>query len=71
MVDRNECVACLTCVRMCPYAVPYIDKEGVATIEAAMCRGCGVCAAECPRRAIDIQHNTMYQTIPKIEALLV
>jgi heterodisulfide reductase subunit A len=71
VVDRDECVACLTCVRTCPYGVPYIDKEGVATIEAAMCRGCGVCAAECPRRAIDIQHNAMYQTLPKIEALLV
>jgi heterodisulfide reductase subunit A-like polyferredoxin len=71
VVNRDECIACLTCVRMCPYGVPYIDKEGVATIEAAMCRGCGVCAAECPRRAIELQHNAMEQILPKIEALLV
>jgi heterodisulfide reductase subunit A-like polyferredoxin len=51
--------------------VPYIDKEGVATIEAAMCRGCGVCAAECPDKAIELQHNAMEQILPKIEALLV
>jgi len=71
VVDRDKCVACLTCVRVCPYGVPYIDKEGIATIEAAMCRGCGVCAAECPDKAIELQHNSMDQILPKIEALLV
>ena len=69
-VDRDKCKACLTCVRVCPYGVPYINREGVAEIEVAECRGCGICAAECPRRAITLLHYREEQVVAKSEALL-
>jgi len=69
-VDPAKCTACLTCVRTCPYAVPYINTKGVAEIEVAKCRGCGICAAECPRKAIKLFHCTEEQMEAKIEALL-
>jgi heterodisulfide reductase subunit A len=50
--------------------VPYISKKGVAEIEVAKCRGCGVCAAECPRKAIKLFHYKETQIEAKIEALL-
>jgi len=51
-VERDQCVACLTCVRICPWQVPQIDPQGVASINAKTCRACGICVGECPARAI-------------------
>jgi len=51
-VERDKCVACLTCVRVCPWDIPVIDAAGVADINVRECRGCGICAEECPARAI-------------------
>ncbi len=70
VVDPEKCAACLTCVRTCPYDVPRINAEGVAEIETAMCHGCGVCAAECPAKAIQLMHYTDAQVIAKSRALL-
>jgi homotetrameric NADPH-dependent glutamate synthase len=70
-VDEDKCKACLTCVRVCPYNVPYINEEGVAVIEVAKCRGCGICAAECPREAIQLLNYKKEQVIVKSQALLI
>jgi heterodisulfide reductase subunit A-like polyferredoxin len=69
VVDQERCVACLTCVRSCPFHVPSINGDGVAEIEAAACRGCGICAAACPRKAIHLQHYADDQVEAKICAL--
>jgi heterodisulfide reductase subunit A-like polyferredoxin len=69
VVDAEKCAACLTCVRVCPYNVPVINKEGVAEIEAAMCHGCGVCASECPGKAIKLQHFTDEQIMAKCDVI--
>jgi heterodisulfide reductase subunit A len=36
--------------------VPVITDESTAYIEEALCRGCGLCASECPGKAIELQH---------------
>jgi heterodisulfide reductase subunit A-like polyferredoxin len=69
VVDPDKCAACLTCVRTCPYDVPAINTEGVAEIEAAMCHGCGICASECPAKAIQLMHYKDSQIIAKTKAL--
>ena len=69
MVDADKCAACLTCVRTCPYNVPQINAEGVAEIEVAMCHGCGICASECPAKAIQLMHYKDAQVIAKTKAL--
>lgn len=69
VVDQERCVACLTCVRECPYEVPVISEEGVAYIEPAACQGCGMCASVCPRRAIELQHYKDGQMIAKCLAV--
>ena len=70
VVDPDLCAVCLTCVRTCPYGVPYIGEEGAAVIDPAGCRGCGACVAECPGKAISLQHFTDRQLIAKCDALL-
>ncbi|MBC7338679.1 MAG: FAD-dependent oxidoreductase [Firmicutes bacterium] len=53
-VTEEKCAACLTCVRVCPYRVPFINQRNVAQIDPVQCRGCGTCAAECPGAAITL-----------------
>ena len=69
VVDAERCVACLTCVRTCPYGVPRINEEGVAHIDPAACHGCGNCASACPRKLIEVQHHTDAQILAKELAL--
>ena len=77
VVEPEKCTACLTCVRVCPYNVPLInpvlvgagDIIGAAEIAPAACRGCGICAGECPAKAIQLQHYRDEQVIAKAEAL--
>ena len=53
-VDTEHCVKCLTCVRSCPFGVPEFNTaEKVIEINEAICHGCGVCTAVCPRQAIN------------------
>lgn len=69
VADPDKCVACLTCVRVCPYDVPLINDDGVAEIEPAMCHGCGICASECPAKAIQMMHYKDSQLIAETRAL--
>jgi heterodisulfide reductase subunit A-like polyferredoxin len=77
-VDAEKCVACLTCVRICPYDVPQVRAEfngvggivGAAYIEPAQCHGCGICVSECPAKAIQLLHYRDAQVEAEIEALL-
>jgi heterodisulfide reductase subunit A len=52
-VNPEKCAVCCTCVRTCPFSVPFIDHEtGAAYIDPGLCQGCGMCVAECPGKAI-------------------
>ena len=42
---------------------------GAASIEAAVCQGCGICVAECPAQAIQLMHYTDTQMTAKVDAL--
>ena len=56
-VNPAECVACATCVKVCPYGAPIINALGKSEIQGAKCMGCGSCVAACPARAIALQHQ--------------
>jgi len=68
-VNPDLCAACMTCVRTCPYHVPFINEDGVSQIDPARCRGCGMCAAECPAQAITVHHNLDEQIEEKMYGL--
>lgn len=53
-VDPTHCAVCLTCVRACPYGVPFINDQHSAEINPALCQGCGICVAECPAKTISL-----------------
>ncbi len=68
-VDEGRCVACLTCVRACPYHVPQVGSKGVAEINPAACQGCGICTSACPRKAIQLGSYTDQELLAKVAAL--
>jgi heterodisulfide reductase subunit A-like polyferredoxin len=76
-VDTEKCVACLTCVRICPYDVPQIRVDfngvggivGAAYIESAQCHGCGICVSECPAKAIQLLRYRDTQVEAQIAAI--
>ncbi|MCP4998280.1 MAG: FAD-dependent oxidoreductase [Hyphomicrobiales bacterium] len=76
-VDNDKCVACLTCLRSCPFGAPRISDDlqsiggivGAAFIESALCQGCGLCTASCPAGAIELKHYTENQISAKLDAL--
>ncbi|MFC2071176.1 FAD-dependent oxidoreductase [Chloroflexota bacterium] len=49
---QDKCATCLTCLRVCPYHVPYLDASGAIRIPADQCQACGICVAECPAKAL-------------------
>lgn len=74
-VDPEKCVGCLTCTRVCPFAIPEIihreERAGVgglagaAYIDTAQCQGCGTCTGECPANAIQLANYTDDQIVLK------
>lgn len=53
--SETKCIGCLTCVRVCPYAAPDADQDGLTGIDPDKCQACGICFTQCPAKAIDLQ----------------
>jgi len=51
VVDRAKCVKCAQCWLYCPVQC-VVERPAWFDINLAICKGCGICATECPHRAI-------------------
>lgn len=55
VVDGDKCALCLTCIRLCPFRAMAVNaEEKQAECVPESCRHCGICAGECPNKAITL-----------------
>jgi heterodisulfide reductase subunit A len=70
--DPQKCVACLTCIRVCPHGsiqLVRIGSKEVAEISDLACYACGICAGICPAKAIQFQGHRDEEILAQIEAI--
>ena len=67
--NRDLCMSCLACFRMCPFESPYIDEEGKVSHNEVKCTGCGICAGICPAHAFQVNNFRDDQIIAMIDTL--
>jgi heterodisulfide reductase subunit A len=71
--DPQKCVACLTCIRVCPHrAIQLVradNSKEVAGISDLACYACGICAGICPAKAIRFQGYRDEEILAQIEAI--
>ena len=48
--DAERCTSCMLCWIYCPDAAIVAENGKVVGINYDYCKGCGICAAECPAR---------------------
>ena len=52
VVDKEKCNKCTLCYVFCPEGCIERDAEGYFEANLFYCKGCGICATECPKKAI-------------------
>ena len=57
-VDKNICVACGVCRKVCPRGAISIYRGCYAAVEAGKCVGCGLCAKACPAGCIETRERS-------------
>ena len=51
--DITKCTKCLVCTLYCPDgAIHWRPEKGDIEFDLDFCKGCGICANECPVKAI-------------------
>lgn len=54
VINNEKCIMCLFCWIYCPDgAITRLEKA--VEVDYYHCKGCGICANECPVKAIDMQ----------------
>jgi heterodisulfide reductase subunit A len=66
--NRNICMSCLACFRLCPFGSPFIDEDGKISHNEVLCTGCGICAGICPAKAFQVNSFRDDQIIAMIDA---
>lgn len=57
MSITDQCIRCLTCIRLCPHSAITMNAEPSRSnleFSTVRCLECGICVSECPRTALDL-----------------
>jgi pyruvate ferredoxin oxidoreductase delta subunit len=52
VVDKEKCINCLVCWMYCTDNSILVEKGEMKGIKLSHCKGCGICAHQCPKEAI-------------------
>jgi len=72
-VEESACIACGACIAACSYdAIHWKGKKAnrKAEVNAALCKGDGLCCSFCPTSAIVLRHYTNQEVFNQIDAAL-
>ena len=70
-IDPEICVGCQQCKKICMYsAIDYDSARGVCVVNEAVCKGCGLCAATCPNKAVTVKHFNNQEIFSELEGVL-
>lgn len=53
--NAEKCINCLRCWIMCPDSAIIVEEGKVVGIDYKHCKGCGICATECPPKVKAIE----------------
>ena len=53
--DKDKCISCLICWMFCPDSSIKVEDGKVVGIDYDHCKGCGICAEECPPKVHAIE----------------
>ncbi len=67
--NRDKCMSCLACFRVCPFDSPFIDEDGRISHNEVKCTGCGICAGICPAKAFQVNSFKDEQITAMIDSL--
>ena len=56
-VDKGKCTNCLTCWIYCPENSVLVENEKMTGFKYSHCKGCGICANQCPAKAITMREE--------------
>jgi 2-oxoacid:acceptor oxidoreductase gamma subunit (pyruvate/2-ketoisovalerate family)/2-oxoacid:acceptor oxidoreductase delta subunit (pyruvate/2-ketoisovalerate family) len=57
VTDATKCIKCGICWIYCPDCARYQTKDGTYETNFDYCKGCGICARECPTHCIKMQEE--------------
>jgi 2-oxoacid:acceptor oxidoreductase delta subunit (pyruvate/2-ketoisovalerate family) len=52
MLNKEKCTKCALCWLYCPEGAIKLNSDCTPEIDLSHCKGCGICAKECPMKAI-------------------
>ncbi len=61
IVDKDKCINCLFCWIYCPDSAIIIKDSRMEGHDYRFCKGCGICARECPADAIKMEPESEYK----------
>ena len=59
IIDWDKCIHCMFCWVYCPDSSILVEDSQVIRIDLRYCKGCGICANECPKKAITIVEEAL------------
>lgn len=59
--DKNKCINCMICYSFCPEEAIIVENGKVAGVNLDFCKGCGICAKECPVKAYSMKEESGFK----------
>ncbi|MFW5984727.1 MAG: 4Fe-4S binding protein [Halanaerobiaceae bacterium] len=52
--SEDKCIQCMLCWIYCPDLAFFVENKEVTGIDYDHCKGCGICANQCPANALEM-----------------